>query len=179
MLYPPHDLEGLHKLLQAIDNTTYDTLKRDCLVYYLLKWHKDGREERFQMNRCIPPQFALLADAYFYLDTGVNTAKAVSIFSDSRLKPDFASKCLHAITFNGRGEPADKSILIRQYVRTTKPVFQATLDLEYYAMALAEMSLQDAWQFQRTFPEGERRLKIIRALFTWTLISMSNSFPIF
>lgn len=170
MTYPPHDVEGLENLLDAIENSTYDVLKRDCLVYYLLKWHKDGREVHFQMNRCIPPQFALLADAYFYLDTGVKTAKAVSILSDARLKPDFASKCLHAITFNGKNENPDKSILIRKYVRTAKPVFSDTLDIEYYAMAMAETSLLEAWQFQRSFPEGERRLKVIRALLNWTLI---------
>ena len=41
-------------------------------MYYLLKWHQDGREGRFQLDRCIPPHFAALADAYWSLDTGAD-----------------------------------------------------------------------------------------------------------
>jgi hypothetical protein len=69
-LYPPRDANTLHALLDAIEDTTYDGLKKDCLIYFLLKWHKDGREERFQEDRCIPPQFVALADAYWLLDSG-------------------------------------------------------------------------------------------------------------
>jgi hypothetical protein len=68
--YPPRDANTLHALLDAIEDTTYDGLKKDCLIYFLLKWHKDGREERFQEDRCIPPQFVALADAYWLLDSG-------------------------------------------------------------------------------------------------------------
>ena len=71
-LYPPENEEGLRALLDAIESSTYDTLKQDCLVYFLLKWHQDGRERHFQLQRCIPPQFAALADAYWHLDTGIN-----------------------------------------------------------------------------------------------------------
>lgn len=69
-LYPPRDEGMLRNLLDAIEETTYDSLKKDCLIYFLLRWHKDGREERFQQDRCIPPQFVALADAYWFLDSG-------------------------------------------------------------------------------------------------------------
>ena len=72
--YPPNDVPSLRRLLDAIQNSKYDALKRDCLVYFLLKWYNDGREERFQLEKCIPPQFVALADAYWYLDTGFNVA---------------------------------------------------------------------------------------------------------
>lgn len=72
LLFPPEDVESLRTLLDAIQSSTYDTLKKDCLVYFLLKWHQDGREKDFQQQRCIPPQFAALADAYWHLDTGIN-----------------------------------------------------------------------------------------------------------
>lgn len=71
-LYPPVDVPSLLQLLQAIENSTYDTLKKDCLVYFLLKWHQDGRETKFADERCIPPQFSALSDAYWHLDTGDN-----------------------------------------------------------------------------------------------------------
>ena|SRR5882762_11092450 len=80
-VYPPTDVDSLKRLLDAIRDSTYDTLKKNCLIYYLLKWHKDGREEVYRDEKCIPPQFVLLADAYWYLDTGVDVA--VRSFSSS------------------------------------------------------------------------------------------------
>lgn len=72
LVYPPEDPQSLQALLDAIESSSYDTLKKDCLVYFLLKWHQDGRERTFQQQRCIPPQFAALSDAYWHLDTGIN-----------------------------------------------------------------------------------------------------------
>jgi hypothetical protein len=71
-LYPPRDVGSLNRLLEAIEDTTYDALKKDCLIYFLLKWHQDGREDRFRDDRCIPPQFVALADAYWNLDSGTD-----------------------------------------------------------------------------------------------------------
>jgi hypothetical protein len=72
VLYPPESPETLQQLLDAIESSNYDSLKKDCLIYFLLKWHQDGRERSFQEQRCIPPQFIALADAYWHLDTGIN-----------------------------------------------------------------------------------------------------------
>lgn len=80
-LYPPTDVDSLEVLLDAIRDSTYDTLKKDCLIYYLLRWHQDGREGVYRDDKCIPPQFVLLADAYWYLDTGFDVAVCAS---DSR-----------------------------------------------------------------------------------------------
>lgn len=71
-LYPPTNVDGLERLLEAICNCTYDAVKQDSLVYFLLKWHQDGREMDFSESRCIQPQFVILADAYWHLDTGIN-----------------------------------------------------------------------------------------------------------
>jgi hypothetical protein len=71
-LWPPTDPESFHRLLDAIEDSSYDALKKDCLIYFLLKWHQDGREERFREDRCIPPQFAMLSDAYWHLDSGIH-----------------------------------------------------------------------------------------------------------
>ena len=79
-LYPPADRTGLERLLDAIAHCTFDALKKDCLVYFLLKWHQDGREEDFKLRHCIPPQFATLADAYWHLDSGINMAVRSFLF---------------------------------------------------------------------------------------------------
>jgi len=71
-LYPPTDVASLSNLLHAIESSNYDRLKKDSLVYFLLKWYQDGREARFADERCILPHFCALCDAYWHLDTGWN-----------------------------------------------------------------------------------------------------------
>ncbi|KAG5219723.1 Protein transport protein [Salix suchowensis] len=133
-LFPPHNVSGLERLLGVIETSNYDTLKKECLIYWLLKWHTDGREARFSEDRCIPPQFV----------------RAVSILSDPRLNRDFVSKILHAISTS-----PDASLLILKYVRTAKPILTEPDDIDLYANALAESSFLEAWQHQRTFGETD------------------------
>ncbi|XP_006463398.1 hypothetical protein AGABI2DRAFT_120219 [Agaricus bisporus var. bisporus H97] len=163
ILYPPHNEQSLLRLLEAIEKSNYDTLKKDCLVYFLLKWHQDGREDRFAMQKSLPPQFTILADAYWHLDSGINVARGVSILADARLNRDYASKILHAISLS-----SDAHALIRRYVRTAKPPLMEPDDIELYALALAESSLLEAWQFQRTFHESnEVRPRLMQKLLEW------------
>ncbi|THU78889.1 hypothetical protein K435DRAFT_38308, partial [Dendrothele bispora CBS 962.96] len=154
LMYPPLDSVGLNRLLEAITTSSYDTLKKDCLIYYLLKWYMDGRELRFQQDRCISPQFAKLADAYWCLDSGNNVAYAVSLLSDCRLNTDYASKILQAIASAPNTDPYPSyHPLIVKYIRTAKPLLTEPQDLDTYIIALASSntnSLFDAWQFQRT-----------------------------
>ncbi|KAI0052073.1 hypothetical protein FA95DRAFT_1483960, partial [Auriscalpium vulgare] len=154
-LYPPADAPALHRLLDAIlHESTYDALKKDCLVYFLLKWHQDGREERFKDDRCIPPQFAMLSDAYWHLDSGIHVARAVSLLADVRLNRDFTSKIIQAISLSPNPSP-----LILQYLRTTKPLLTEPDDIDTYILALAESSLVEAWSYQRSFPEASATRK--------------------
>ena len=48
----------------------------------------------------------------------------------------------------------DASPLILKYVRTAKPQLTEPIDIDIYLVALAESSLLEAWQFQRSFPEA-------------------------
>lgn len=84
-LFPPRALQDLELVLQAIELSDYDTLKKECLIYYLLKWHNDGRESRFQEERSIPSQYAILADAYWHLDAGydISVGFLVKLSADS------------------------------------------------------------------------------------------------
>ena len=71
-LYPPRSPDGLRRLLEAISHSQFDALKKDCLVYFLLKWHQDGRENDFSTLKVILPQFTALSDAYWHLDSGIH-----------------------------------------------------------------------------------------------------------
>ena len=185
LLYPPESPGGLQQLLDAIQCSNYDSLKKDCLIYFLLKWHQDGRERAFQEQRCIPPQFVALADAYWHLDAGINIPvcvffcfdetlsdvlwgwqkRAVALLSDARLNRDYASKIIHAISLSPEAAP-----LIRRYVQTAKPLLVEALDIEYYALALADHSILDAWQFARTFNETDStRKRLLRKIFEWII----------
>ncbi|KAF9445542.1 hypothetical protein P691DRAFT_734816 [Macrolepiota fuliginosa MF-IS2] len=166
ILYPPRDEHSLIRLLEAIENSHYDMLKKDCLVYFLLKWHQDGREERFATQKCIPPQFSALADAYWHLDSGINLTRGVSILADARLNRDYASKILQAISLS-----ADAPALIRKYVRTAKPPLTEPDDIELFTIALADSSLLEAWQFQRTFHESnEIRPRLLHKILEWCIL---------
>ncbi|KAI0322839.1 nuclear pore complex assembly-domain-containing protein [Amylostereum chailletii] len=164
-LWPPTDVVSLQRLLDAIQDSSYDALKKDCLIYFLLKWHQDGREEYFKEQKCIPPQFVALSDAYWHLDSGINIDKAVSLLSDVRLNRDYSSKILQALSL------ADNSTsLILQYVRTAKPQLNEPKDIDLYILALAESSLMEAWQFQRTFPDdSDTRSRLLRTILEWCL----------
>ncbi|KAJ3837770.1 nuclear pore complex assembly-domain-containing protein [Lentinula raphanica] len=164
-LYPPLDAPGLHRLLNAIAESTYDALKKDCLVYFLLKWYKDGRERKFQRDRLIPPQFARLAEAYWYLDAAVNIPIAVSLLSDARLNQDYSSKIMQAIS---TATDIDPHPLIVRYVRTAKPILTELDDLELYLVALAHHNLFEAWQFQRSFSQqNPARARLFKKLLEW------------
>ncbi|PPQ74068.1 hypothetical protein CVT26_006949 [Gymnopilus dilepis] len=171
-LYPPENEEGLRALLDAIESSTYDTLKQDCLVYFLLKWHQDGRERHFQLQRCIPPQFAALADAYWHLDTGINVPRAVALLSDQRLNRDYTSKIIRAISL-----APDSQALIRRYVQTAKPSLIEPLDIEAYALALADSSVLEAWQYSRSFNEkDEMRPRLFQKILEFS-VTRKNRYP--
>ncbi|KAJ3882787.1 nuclear pore complex assembly-domain-containing protein [Lentinula edodes] len=164
-LFPPNDVPGLQRLLNAIAESTYDALKKDCLVYYLLKWHRDGRERRFQRDRLIPPQFAQLAEAYWCLDAAVNVPIAVSLLSDSRLNQDYSSKILQAIS---TASDIDPHPLVVRYVRTAKPLLTEPDDLDLYLVALAHHGLCEAWNFQRSFSElSPARSRLFKKMLEW------------
>ncbi|KAG1716816.1 hypothetical protein ID866_338 [Astraeus odoratus] len=174
MYYPPVDTSSLRRLLRAIDSSTYDILKKDCLVYILLKWYQDNREVRFEESRSIPPQFVALADAYWHLDTGVHVAKAVSILSDARLNRDYVSKILHTLSLEDHA-----SALIVKYIRTAKPLLTEPSDIDLYTVSLADLSFMDAWQYQRTFAESSpTRKRLLQRLFWWCLYPAPRSEPL-
>ncbi|KAJ3783191.1 ELYS-like domain-containing protein [Lentinula aff. detonsa] len=125
-LYPPIDVPGLYRLLNGISESTYDALKKDCLVYFLLKWYGDGRERNLPRDRLIPPQFAQLAEAYWCLDAAVNVQMAVSLLFDSRLNQDYSSKSLHAIS---TAADIDPHPLIVRYIRSAEPLLTELNDL--------------------------------------------------
>lgn len=94
-LYPPVDVSSLQRLLDAIESVTYDTMKRDCLIYYLLRWQMDGRESTFAEEKVISPHYVSLADSYWFLD--LNTNLGVSV--PKHLHPQSLTRCRVLLDF--------------------------------------------------------------------------------
>lgn len=173
-IYPPRDLEGLKTLLLAILVSTYDALKKDCLIYFLLKWHQDGREVDFSEAVCIPPQFVALADAYWHLDSGVDIGHGVGLLSDVRLNREHTSKILQALALAD-----DPGPLIRRYIRTAKPLLTSPVDLDVFIVALAGSSLREAWQFQRSYSEmSEARERLFCKMLEWCFVPKPRATPL-
>ncbi|KAJ7276081.1 hypothetical protein B0H12DRAFT_1198952 [Mycena haematopus] len=112
----------------------------------------DGREDKYKLEKCIPPQFASLSDAYWHLDAGTNIPRAVSILADARLNTDYASKILQAISLSPRSMP-----LVLKYVRTAKPVLTEPDDLDIYT-------------------KHEMRPRVLHKILDWCFTRMSNGF---
>ncbi|KIK93367.1 hypothetical protein PAXRUDRAFT_34110 [Paxillus rubicundulus Ve08.2h10] len=193
MLFPPSDYPALRKLLEAIDRSVYDRLKKDCLVYILLKWSWDtegrdtnaGWETRFVEERCIPPQFVSLANAYWLLDTGSNLAKAVSILCDARLNRDYVSKILQALSLSSypasstTGPSTATAALIVKYIRTAKPPLTEPDDVDLYVLSLVQTSFMDAWAYQRTFSEeSQTRERLLRKIVACCLMPKPKEAPL-
>ncbi|KZT71853.1 hypothetical protein DAEQUDRAFT_763355 [Daedalea quercina L-15889] len=164
-LYPPTDVATLERLLEAICNSTYDAVKQDSLIYFLLKWHRDERAADFSESRCIQPQFVILADAYWHLDTGIEIERAVSLLSDQRLTADYISKIVQALSLSENSHAA-----IRKYVYTVQPLLTEPRDMDTYAVALADSSLAEAWRYQRTFSEkSQSRQRLVKKILDFCL----------
>ncbi|KAG9037037.1 hypothetical protein FS837_001511, partial [Tulasnella sp. UAMH 9824] len=69
-MYPPHTPDAFVALQDAINNSEFDDVKRNCLLYYLLKAWNDNRSALFAQAKAIPRQYVILSDGYYYLDTG-------------------------------------------------------------------------------------------------------------
>lgn len=85
-----------------------------------------------------------------------------------RLNRDYTSKIFQAISLS---DTANRLLL--KYVRTAKPLLTEPMDIDLYVVALAESSLFDAWQYQRTFSEvHELRPRLVHKILEWCLTRM-------
>lgn len=102
---------------------------------------------------------------WFFFNCDRVWQRAVTLLSDARLNRDYASKILQAISLT-----PDPAPLIRRYVRTAKPSLTEPNDLEMYLLALAESSLLEAWQFQKTFNDTDfMRPRLFNKLLEWVV----------
>ncbi|THU98110.1 hypothetical protein K435DRAFT_856934 [Dendrothele bispora CBS 962.96] len=105
-MYPPLDSAGLDRLLEAIITSIYDTLKKDRLIYYLLKWYMDGRE--LSSNKTCVYHLSLRnwQTRISVWTRGITLMwYAVSLLSDCHLNTDYASKILQAIASAPNTDP--------------------------------------------------------------------------
>ena len=91
--------------------------------------------------------------------------RAVAILSDCRLNRDHTSKILVALSVS-----PDSEALIRRYIQTVKPPLVEPLDIEMYTLALADLSVLNAWQYTRTFSESDEiRPRLFKKVLEWAV----------
>ncbi|MBW0498833.1 hypothetical protein O181_038548 [Austropuccinia psidii MF-1] len=152
-LFPPSHPSRLRQLLDSIDGSPFDLLKKNCLVYYLLKEYGDARETKFAIDRLIPSHFTLSLDGLWALDHS-QWQVAIRCFSDPVLTPDFLPEIIHALAtlppIRSRSE-----YLLRFY-----HLAQPTLDLPSTEFVIRAMSIgghvRSAWALQRSYSRPER-----------------------
>lgn len=172
-MYPPHSPDAFVALQDAINNSEFDDVKRNCLLYYLLKAWNDNRSALFAQAKAIPRQYVILSNGYYYLDTGRLEAAVVSV-CDPRVTPDFTSKILRTLATEPALDAKARSRLVLRYVRIGKPPLESQEDIECYLLALCEnSSILDAWLYQRTFSEdpghNESKGRLIDLIFDYCL----------
>ncbi|KAL5522660.1 hypothetical protein ACEPAG_8678 [Sanghuangporus baumii] len=164
-IYPPYNMLSLKVLIDAILDLSYDSMKRACLVYYLLKQLQNGKEVSFACERSISPHYVALTDAYWELDSGINLEGAISRLADSRIVKDHTTKIMETLALD-----SNSAFLIRKFVRTCNPALRELSDLERYTIATSEYSVLEAWKYQRNFPINHpTRKALLRKILEWTL----------
>ncbi|KAH9461921.1 hypothetical protein MJO28_003315 [Puccinia striiformis f. sp. tritici] len=159
-LFPPPHPSRLRQLLDSIDACGFDLLKKNCLVYYLLKEYGDGRETRFAIDRLIPSHFSRGLDGLWALDHS-QWQSAIRAIADPTVTPDFLPEIIQTLATQPRLKHRS-NYLMRFYLLT-----QPSLDLPSVVFVLRAMcincNLRAAWALQRSYgrPERDRLLTII------------------
>ena len=80
-LYPPNDTSAFQRLFEAY-SATMDSLRKNCITYYLLKWWNEPKANKFRYKKPIPPHFVASTDAYFNFDKGDAQVRQLVAFNN-------------------------------------------------------------------------------------------------
>lgn len=135
--YPPasfNDLSALVKQIMAVDS---DDLKKNCLIYYLIRdrSHSSNQHEMFAQRTAIPSNYKHLIDAYWSLDR-LDLHGAFKNFLFPNVIPDWPDDILKIFMDAELFELAYKWINL----------FQCSTVMEF--AVLKRVDLQQAVQFQ-------------------------------
>ncbi|KNZ62202.1 hypothetical protein VP01_12g3 [Puccinia sorghi] len=160
LLFPPTHPSRLRHLLDSIEACHFDLLKKNCLVYYLLKEYRDSRETRFAIDRLIPSHFSRGLDGLWALDHSQWQA-AIRSMSDPSVTPDFLPEIIRTLAT----QPPVK--LRSHFLMRFYQLIQPSLDLTSIEFVLRAMcinsNLRAAWALQRSYnrPHRDKLLRII------------------
>jgi hypothetical protein len=177
--FPPRTSVGLHSLYEAYTSVCNEHLWKDCVTYYLLRWWPDEglSARKFQHKRYMPPEYAQMVTAYFHFDRSdykveriseaPETAANVFFQTGTNLLCDPRIPTIHSSLVMSSLMKISMSIgypLIRKYVQSVKPRLLELWELKTYMSSLSIGTLGTAWDFQRSFPEGETRSQLLRTI---------------
>ncbi|GAA98418.1 uncharacterized protein L969DRAFT_103092 [Mixia osmundae IAM 14324] len=148
-LYPPESERTLARLLDEIDRSvSFDMLKKDCLVYTLLKDYGDSRASAFADLLELPPLFRRAADGYWALDRA-RYSEAFSLLTSPAITLDFVSEI---VSFLASESPS----LLVDFVQSARLSLTARADVRLMIAALVELGrLDSAFTWLRRYSTDE------------------------
>ncbi|KAI9207086.1 nuclear pore complex assembly-domain-containing protein [Polychytrium aggregatum] len=179
--YPAKDRQQLHDLFTAIVGTGFDqvlgahasaaaandtadsyddTVQRDCLIYYLLKDHCQGRglskDKEFAEVFLLPQHFQRCIDGFWYLDR-CEYELAVNQLVHPSLNVEWSNEILEILY---RNAPE----LAFQFLQGVRPPIVDERDLDIQMPIYLDHSLSQAFEFQRQYQAMTSELRLFKRL---------------
>lgn len=148
-LYPPHSSADLQQLYKRIRDLDIDGLKKDCILYYLVKDGKNPtRESAYVKESALPENFRHLMDGYHALDN-LEFEKALSALLYPSVEPNFVDKIIK--TFFYMAPPEKSGYYTTVYVDVAQPPMESSEILMVRMKALLKMDTALAYDFIKQY----------------------------
>ncbi|KAL1914574.1 uncharacterized protein VTP21DRAFT_8199 [Calcarisporiella thermophila] len=142
-VYPPRDINQLQHLVRAVFKCDLDSLKKHCIVYYLLRDTRiNARASTYASKYLIPWYFCRLMDGYWALDQG-EFEEAVRALADPAVEPDWSNEIARILV---RFAPPRVAL---RYLKLAQPTMTSREDVEMWMEVLIKCDILDAFLYQR------------------------------
>ncbi|RUS28185.1 nuclear pore complex assembly-domain-containing protein [Jimgerdemannia flammicorona] len=166
-LYPPNKIDDMRKLWWKILNCDLDSLKKYCIVYYLLKdWN--GDKEGFAQRYLIPTGCMRLMDGYWAIDHWDFEA-ALRQLAYPTVEVDWPSKIVEVLYEHAGPRTAARFVNIAQPALWTPEEVELQMDVDVHCDVVGAFLFQvseyrgpiimpmwnEVWLFYLTSPDVE------------------------
>ncbi|KAK9461601.1 nuclear pore complex assembly-domain-containing protein, partial [Lipomyces oligophaga] len=151
LVYPPAKGEVLRDLFEQIDSANSDLLKKQLLLYYILKDFGLQNAKEFSEQVLLPEAHKMLIDGVYYLDR-FEFKSAMTMLTSPAVHLQFSEKILSTLLrYSDNG-----SHYIRIYVACKKPALDTPTSMTLYLDAICKISVSSALEYIRAIPSQDR-----------------------
>ncbi|KAK9468984.1 nuclear pore complex assembly-domain-containing protein [Lipomyces arxii] len=165
-MYPPSNKQGLIELHEEIAFSGADTLKKQCLIYYILKdFTSTTASEEYAESCPLPPAYKYLLDGIHALDRFDFKTAMTNLTKPAVMLP-FTEKLLSSLLQHSEAGPQ----YVRLYVAIKSPELESKSLMLLYLNGLCRLSLSSAFTYVRTTAEEDRE-EFMSAMIEYSLRS--------